>query len=389
MPAAERYDVVVVGGGPAGATAAYDLAKAGKRVALLDKAGRIKPCGGAVPPKLLQEFDVPAQVLVHTVTSANIISPKGRSVNMPVTGSYVGMVDRETFDPWLRKRAQAAGAVVFNAAFDRIERDATGINLQAHTSTGQPLLLKARLVIGADGALSKLAQQEIKGKHKSAVVMAYHEVVKSSASLSRHCDVIYDSQYSDDFYAWVFPHGETTSIGVGTARKNQSLREVVAKLRSAIGASANETLRCEGAPIPLKPLPRWDNGRDVVLAGDAAGAVAPASGEGIYYAMLTGRLAADAALETLRTGEAKHLANARRRFMRKHGLLFAILGFMQTYWYKTDMRRERFVSICADSDVQRLVWEGYTQKRLVFFHPVAHARIILKDMAHVLGWARP
>jgi geranylgeranyl diphosphate/geranylgeranyl-bacteriochlorophyllide a reductase len=384
----QGFDIVVVGGGPAGATAACDLAKAGKRVALLDKAGRIKPCGGAVPPKLLQDFDVPAGLLVHSVTSANIVSPKGRKVNMPVHGSYVGMVDRETFDPWLRKRAQASSAVVFNAVFDRIERVSSDTLVHAHTSTGQPLLLKTRLVIGADGALSKLAQQEIKGRQKSAVVMAYHEIVKSAASGAKHCDVIYDSQYSDDFYAWVFPHGETTSIGVGTARKTDSLKDVICKLRQAIGAAADETVRCEGAPLPLKPLPCWDNGHDVVLAGDAAGAVAPASGEGIYYAMLTGRFAAEAALKTLATGDARHLATARKRFMRKHGLLFAILGFMQAYWYKTDQRRERFVAICADRDVQRLVWEGYTQKRLVFFHPIAHARIILKDMAHMLGWVR-
>lgn len=65
-------------------------------------------------------------------------------------------------------------------------------------------------------------------------------------------------------------------------------------LRQAAGLGEVETLRREGAPIPLRPLPRWDNGRDVVLAGDAAGAVAPASGEGIYYGMVGGRLAAEA-----------------------------------------------------------------------------------------------
>ena len=69
-------------------------------------------------------------------------------------------------------------------------------------------------------------------------------------------------------------------------------------------------MRREGAPIPLKPLPRWDNGRDVVLAGDAAGVVAPASGEGIYYAMLGGRLAADAVDEFLAH---RRRARARRR----------------------------------------------------------------------------
>ena len=76
-------------------------------------------------------------------------------------------------------------------------------------------------------------------------------------------------------------------------------------------ADAN-TIRREGAPIPMKPLRRWDNGRDVVLAGDAAGVVAPASGEGIYYAMLGGRLAAEAAEKALATGDARALRLARK-----------------------------------------------------------------------------
>ena len=78
-------------------------------------------------------------------------------------------------------------------------------------------------------------------------------------------------------------------------------------------------MRCEGAPIPLRPLRRWDNGRDVILAGDAAGVVAPASGEGIYYAMAGGRFAAAAVAEALASGRARALAGARRRFMSAHG----------------------------------------------------------------------
>ncbi len=75
-------------------------------------------------------------------------------------------------------------------------------------------------------------------------------------------------------------------------------------LRRELGLEREETLRREGAPIPLRPLRRWDNGRDVVLAGDAAGVVAPASGEGIYYAMAGGRMAAAAVDEFLTTGDA-------------------------------------------------------------------------------------
>jgi geranylgeranyl reductase len=117
--------------------------------------------------------------------------------------------------------------------------------------------------------------------------------------------------------------------------------------------------------------------------------VAPASGEGIYYAMLGGRLAADAAMAFLKTGDARQLATARKRFMKEHGRVFFVLGIMQYFWYRNDKRRESFVKMCEDKDVQRLTWESYTNKQLVRKSPMAHLRIFVKDMAHLLGIARP
>jgi geranylgeranyl reductase len=172
-------------------------------------------------------------------------------------------------------------------------------------------------------------------------------------------------------------------------RKGFSLRGAVAELRTKTGFDDVETIRKEGAPIPLKPLRRWDNGRDVVLAGDAAGVVAPASGEGIYYAMLGGRLAAEAVESALATGRAAELKLARRKFMKLHGTVFWILGIMQDFWYSTDKRRERFVSICRDPDVQTLTFDAYMNKELVRARPMAHVRIFFKDLAHLFGLVRP
>ena len=145
------------------------------------------------------------------------------------------------------------------------------------------------------------------------------------------------------------------------------------------------TIRKEGAPIPLKPLPRWDNGRDVLLAGDAAGVVAPSSGEGIYYAMVAGSEAALAVGEFLGTGDARTLKLARKRFMKSHGNVFRVLGMMQRYWYTSDNRRERFVAICRDKDVQKLTFDAYMTKRLVRAKPMAHMRIFFKNIAHLTG----
>ena len=387
------YDVVVVGGGPAGATAAMDLALAGKRVLLLDREGRTKPCGGAIPTKLIKDFDIPPSMLTARIRSARIFAPSNTSVDMKIDDGFVGMVDRDMFDVWLRERAAANGATVVAATFEGASRtDDGGLDVRLTRKDGATETVAARMIVGADGANSAVRRQMFGRDKRPPYVFAYHEIVRSpvgqhSAFDPQRCDVYYHGEISPDFYGWVFPHGETTSVGVGSAIKGFDLKAATRLLREAAGLDGQETLREEGAPLPLKPLRRWDNGRDTVLVGDAAGVVAPSSGEGIYYAMYCGRLAADAAGEFLATDNPRALARVRRRFMRKHGRVFLILGFMQGFWYRNDKRRERFVAICEDADVQRLVWESYLNKRLVRTDPLAHVRVFFKDMRHLLWLA--
>jgi geranylgeranyl diphosphate/geranylgeranyl-bacteriochlorophyllide a reductase len=393
----EIFDVIVVGGGPAGATAAETLAKQGKHVLLLDRDGRIKPCGGAIPPRLIKDYAIPDKLLVAKATSARMVSPKNNKVDIPIENGFVGMVDRGVFDEWLRERAQQHGAIRRTGNFTDLQQEGDLVKItyrvrkKGEIGEGVHSHVYAKAVVGADGAKSGVGRSAgVPGCSEANYVFAYHEIIRRPEKTNAdydgsRCDVLYQKDISPDFYGWVFPHGDTLSIGTGSADKGFSLRNAVGKLREDIGLADAELVRHEGAPLPMKPLKRWDNGKNVILAGDAAGVVAPASGEGIYYAMLGGQLAAEAICEFLATSEVSKLRLARKRFMKEHRLPFIVLGVMQYFWYTTNKRRESFVKMCEDKDVQKLTFESYMNKKLVRKKPLAHFKIFIKDMGHLLG----
>jgi len=392
----DQFDCIVVGGGPAGATAADDLARQGVSVLLLDKAGRIKPCGGAIPPRAIEDFDIPDEQLCARIRSARMISPKNKAVDMPIENGFVGMVDRGPFDEWLRERARQNGADRRDGEFETLQRDHAGrLSITYKTKDGAFTTVGTHFLIGADGAKSRVLKQGLPNVKPAPYVFAYHEIIKAPSMGdedayydAKRCDVYYQGRLSPDFYAWVFPHGKSASIGVGSAKKGFSLRNAVADLRKDTNMDDAELIRHEGAPIPMKPIKRWDNGKDIIVTGDAAGCVAPASGEGIYYAMACGRMVGEAVQAALKTGDARQLATARKTFLKEHGKVFWVLGILQFFWYGGDRRRERFVKICEDKDVQRLTWESYMHKRLVRKEPMAHIRVFFKDLGHLLGLAK-
>jgi geranylgeranyl diphosphate/geranylgeranyl-bacteriochlorophyllide a reductase len=378
--------VIVCGGGPGGATAAHTLSREGIETVLIEKSlSRIKPCGGAIPPILVREFDIPETLIQRRVDAVAVYAPSGRAVKMEIHDGYVGMVCREAFDAFLRRRAAEAGAQTLEARVDAVDATERGASVVCTTPGGRQVTLFADAVIGADGANSLVGRRfglNQGGLVAAAVQERFALSSETARRLNERCEIYYDSRFSPDFYGWVFPKADHVAIGTGTAMRSANIKKHLEAMKAHLGVHEAPTLR-EGAPIPLRPYKRWVANR-VALVGDAAGLVASSSGEGIFYAMKSGQMAAQAIAaggENL-SGEALRHAY-QKEFLKKFGATFRFLEVMQNAYYKNDARREAFVAICRDRGVQDMTFQSYMYKRMVRMPVLDGIRILSKNFFHM------
>jgi geranylgeranyl reductase family protein len=326
------YDLVVVGAGPAGAMAAATAARAGLRVAVLEKRRlpRHKPCGGGMPVPVQRELIdlVPESVIDTRVRSMRHSWCFDEAVEAPIDppgtpaerSRGLWMVQRPRFDQALVRAAVAAGATLLEGhAFTALQPTAAGVELVVRISpagqTGQVrTTLRARHVIGADGAAGEVgASVGLRPSPRVALAIELEVPHRwDPADPLLRPDLLHlDYGVLRRGYAWVFPKADHLNIGAGVfharhrdvrrdAGARQRIRDAIEAYGTALGVDPS---RLAGLRAHAHPLPFWDgpeplhspDGR-VLLVGDAAGLINPLFGDGLFHAIRSGRLAAEALL---------------------------------------------------------------------------------------------
>ncbi|KAK0604150.1 hypothetical protein LWI29_012560 [Acer saccharum] len=396
-----KLRAAVIGGGPAGSSAAEALAAGGIETFLIERSpSTAKPCGGAIPLCMLEEFSIPLHLIDRHVTQMKIISPSNLTVDF---GSKtlkphesIPMLRREVLDSFLRTRAESSGAQLIHALVTDVHvpssSSSTAPYVIHHTVNNSRKTLAVDVVIGADGANSRVAKSIKAGTYTCAI--AFQERIKLPDHKMEYykdvAEMYVGDDVSPDFYGWVFPKCDHVAVGTGTVSGKQEIKAYQRGIRERVKhkIKGGKVIKVEAHPIPEHPRPVRVSGR-VALVGDAAGYVTKCSGEGIYFAAKSGRMCGEAIVKASEGGERMiNEDDLKREYLKewddKYKTTFRFLDMLQGVFYKNNASREALVELCRDEYVQRMTFHSYFYKTLAQGNTIEHVKLLFKTFGTLM-----
>jgi digeranylgeranylglycerophospholipid reductase len=324
-------DVVVIGGGPAGLAAAVELARRGHSVSVFEEHASIGApvhCTGVLAAEAVDALDLPRHALLNPLSTVRFVAPSGRAFEYTTSKTEAVVIDRMVFDRALADAAIAAGVSMTRGR--RVTAVSPGVRSTVVTMAGGETIESRAAVIacGAQYGLQRRLGLDI------PPVYLHSAQFEFPAALPRDVEIFFGSSVAPKGFAWVVPVRRGTMsfarVGVMAATHASSwFTQIVRHVQHRWDLDVPNPLTPRRRVLPLAAVGRTYHDR-VLLVGDAAGLVKPTTGGGIYYSIVSGRLAAEVLSEQLQRDElgAPHLARYeklwRKRFQSEFSAQLAL-----------------------------------------------------------------
>jgi geranylgeranyl reductase family protein len=363
------HDLIVVGGGPGGSTCARNAAKAGLDVLLLEKQEhpRRKMCGGGFRASLpdLLDYDL-SPVIEREACGSHIYAPSGLKVvcTKPEITGYT--VKRELFDKFLFEKASEAGADV-RTGLEVIEVQENSNDVSVKCRDGSTY--SARYLIGADGVNSRVARstgiksrwenKEIGLCIEAGVPMDNDDIMRIThgpyEDSDRVCIEIFFGGLQHG-YSWCFPKKDEVSLGMGCLMPYAAdLKDAWAKFVQSfekLNGIKVDISKAKAMRVPLAGPIKNTTTKRIIIIGDAGGFVSPATGEGIYYAIETGQIAAKTVNEIVQ-GKISEVKEYQKRWKQTIGKQLKVSNFLANMMFNSEENMELVVNMAASDDYIR------------------------------------